>query len=229
MSRVTIYLSNHPSSIPLPILIRQGLREQPHARMMAVLREDHKWNPVFGWPLFVTGGGIFIDRDNREKAIQTVEAALKKVRRDEPISFFVLPDRTRPKAKNIADDIARFKKKNDEKRKRQMEIKVPDEILARFQHTAIPRSGTIWTLLQGCPTDTRVIDFTISLDVPEEGTKDAVRAFGRTVHIHRADVTRDIPRHDEDTLRAWLIHRWLMKNELIANWRAHGDSITLAV
>lgn len=85
--RPTIYVANHQSAIDIP------------AHFMAVpipfryvAKSQLKWVPFIGWYLSLAGH-IFVNRDNRSKAIASLDAAAAKIRGGK--SIFLYPEGTR--------------------------------------------------------------------------------------------------------------------------------------
>ena len=86
-NRPTIYVANHQSTIDIP------------AHFMAVpvpfryvAKSQLKWVPFIGWYLALAGH-VFVNRDNRAKAIASLDAAAAKIRGGK--SIFVYPEGTR--------------------------------------------------------------------------------------------------------------------------------------
>lgn len=86
-ARPTIYVSNHQSTIDIPILF---LAIPVNFRYIA--KSQLRWIPVLGWYLWI-GGHVFIDRANRARAISSLDAAARRIRAG--TSIVVYPEGTR--------------------------------------------------------------------------------------------------------------------------------------
>lgn len=85
--RPTIYVSNHQSTIDIPALL---LAIPVDLRF--VVKEELKYVPVLGWYLKVAKF-IFVDRKNSARAIQSLTAASKRIRKG--ISIIIYAEGTR--------------------------------------------------------------------------------------------------------------------------------------
>ncbi len=85
--RPTIYVSNHQSTLDIPI---HFMAVPVPFRFVA--KHQLKYVPLIGWYLWVAGH-IFINRGQREKAIASLDAAARKVRGG--TSVFLYPEGTR--------------------------------------------------------------------------------------------------------------------------------------
>jgi 1-acyl-sn-glycerol-3-phosphate acyltransferase len=80
--RPTIYVSNHQSTLDIPIL----LSTLP-VNFRFVAKHQLRWVPVLGWYLWL-GGHIFIDRGNRRRAIASLQRAGEKIRNGTSIVMY---------------------------------------------------------------------------------------------------------------------------------------------
>lgn len=87
-NRSYIFMANHQSALDIPVLFA-ALPFQ--LRMMA--KKELFRIPVFGWALSL-GGYIRVDRENRERAIASLQQAAKRVQRQR-VSVVVFPEGTR--------------------------------------------------------------------------------------------------------------------------------------
>ena len=85
--RPTIYVSNHQSSLDIPI---HFVTVPVNFRYVA--KHQLKYVPLVGWYLWMAGH-IFVNRGQRDKAIASLDAAAKKIR--EGTSVFLYPEGTR--------------------------------------------------------------------------------------------------------------------------------------
>ncbi|ATB33111.1 lysophospholipid acyltransferase family protein [Melittangium boletus] len=85
--RPTIYVSNHQSTLDIPI---HFVAVPVNFRYVA--KHQLKYVPLIGWYLWLAGH-IFINRGRREKAIASLDAAARKVRAG--TSVFLYPEGTR--------------------------------------------------------------------------------------------------------------------------------------
>ncbi|MCF7806010.1 MAG: 1-acyl-sn-glycerol-3-phosphate acyltransferase [Candidatus Marinimicrobia bacterium] len=98
-NRQYVFMANHQSALDIPAIF-VALPFQ--VRMMA--KKELFRIPVFGWALSL-GGYIKIDRENRDRAISSLQAAAERVvRRSE--SVVVFPEGTR----SVSGKLNRFKK-----------------------------------------------------------------------------------------------------------------------
>ena len=88
-SRPCVYAANHQSQFDIPALV---LAMPADFRMVAKRSLAHV--PIFGWALRLAGF-VFIDRSNRESAIQTLDQAAKRLRRGTSIVVFAEGTRSR--------------------------------------------------------------------------------------------------------------------------------------
>jgi 1-acyl-sn-glycerol-3-phosphate acyltransferase len=87
--RPSVYAANHQSQFDIPALV---LAMPADFRMVAKRSLAHI--PIFGWALRLAGF-VFIDRSNRESAIQTLDQAAKRLRRGTSIVVFAEGTRSR--------------------------------------------------------------------------------------------------------------------------------------
>jgi 1-acyl-sn-glycerol-3-phosphate acyltransferase len=98
MNTGQVYLCNHESLIDIPIAAWGA----PHL-LSFVGKQELKKVPFIGWAMMATDM-IFIDRRNKEKAIQSIQEAGEKIRKGKAVILF--PDGTRTRN----GDVLPFKK-----------------------------------------------------------------------------------------------------------------------
>ncbi|HEU4400587.1 MAG TPA: lysophospholipid acyltransferase family protein, partial [Candidatus Polarisedimenticolia bacterium] len=81
-SRPSIYVANHQSLLDIPAL---ALAMPTDFRMVA--KRELLLIPIFGWALWLAGF-VFVDRADREKAIRTLDRAVRKIHRGTSIVVF---------------------------------------------------------------------------------------------------------------------------------------------
>lgn len=72
--RPVIFMSNHRSALDVLVLV-----ETSPVPFRFVAKKELRWIPLFGWALFL-GRHVFIDREDRMKAIQSLAEAADRVR-----------------------------------------------------------------------------------------------------------------------------------------------------
>ncbi len=82
-SQAYVYIANHQSQFDIPALV---LAMPCDFRMVA--KRELLYIPIFGWALWL-GGFIFIERNDRERAIRRLERTLGTFRRGTSIVVFV--------------------------------------------------------------------------------------------------------------------------------------------
>lgn len=85
--RPAVFLFNHQSGLD-PVLMVKMLRRD----VTGVGKKEIKRNPIFG-PLFTAAGAVFIDRGDREKAIEGLRPAVEALRQGR--SLMIAPEGTR--------------------------------------------------------------------------------------------------------------------------------------
>lgn len=85
--RPAVFLFNHQSGID-PLLLCKMLRRD----MVGIAKQELRNNPLVG-PVFALSGTVFIDRFNRERAIEALQPAIETLR--EGISIVIAPEGTR--------------------------------------------------------------------------------------------------------------------------------------
>jgi 1-acyl-sn-glycerol-3-phosphate acyltransferase len=81
-ARPCVYVANHQSQLDIPALV---LAMPADFRIVA--KRELLRIPIFGWALWLAGF-VFIDRGDRERAIQSLERAARKVRRGTSLVVF---------------------------------------------------------------------------------------------------------------------------------------------
>jgi putative phosphoserine phosphatase/1-acylglycerol-3-phosphate O-acyltransferase len=85
--RPAVFIFNHQSGIDALLLCKLLRRD-----IVGIAKQEVRGNPVFG-PAFALAGTIFIDRFNREKAIQALQPAVDALRQG--LSIVIAPEGTR--------------------------------------------------------------------------------------------------------------------------------------
>ena len=96
--RPAVFIFNHQSAIDVLLLCKLLRRD-----FVGISKQEVQANPIFG-PLFALAGTVFIDRFNREKAIQALEPAIAALRQG--LSIAIAPEGTR----SVSPTLGRFKK-----------------------------------------------------------------------------------------------------------------------
>ena len=96
--RPAVFIFNHQSGIDVLLLCKLLRRD-----MVGIAKQEMRRNPIFG-PAFALAGTVFIDRFNRDKAIQALEPALDALRQG--LSLAIAPEGTR----STTPRLGRFKK-----------------------------------------------------------------------------------------------------------------------
>jgi putative phosphoserine phosphatase/1-acylglycerol-3-phosphate O-acyltransferase len=96
--RPAVFIFNHQSGIDTLLLAKLVRRD-----MVGIAKQELKRNPLFG-PIFSMAGTVFIDRFNREKAIEAMKPAIDTLRQG--ISIAIAPEGTRSPTPRLG----RFKK-----------------------------------------------------------------------------------------------------------------------
>jgi len=96
--RPAVFIFNHQSGIDM-LLIAKLLRRD----IVAVAKQEIRNNPIFG-PAFALSGTVFIDRLNRDKAIEALQPAVDALRQG--LSLAIAPEGTRSPTPRLG----RFKK-----------------------------------------------------------------------------------------------------------------------
>lgn len=84
-----IFMSNHESNLDPPVLI-----SALPVPSVYISKKELKWVPLVGWAAGL-GGTIFIDRANRDRAIQSIHQAAAQIRGGKTVVIFPEGTRTR--------------------------------------------------------------------------------------------------------------------------------------
>lgn len=199
-----IVTSNHFSFIGLFGWARYIFRISPNVTFVV----KHDLNPLIRQTLRALGMTIEINRGKPKEAMKIIAAAVPGLV-ERGALFVILVDGTRP---------------TEEKRQEQLRNHhhmIPD---ARtwLKHTCMPRTGGLQRIiepLQELGVTATLYDVTVAYDVNDEGLKDALLTYGRTLHIHCDMTSTALVPSEHDALRTWLINRYKAKNALIGHWR----------
>jgi len=83
-----LFMANHESVLDIPVV---ALAMPDSLRFIA--KHSIQWIPFFGWAMKASGGCIFVDRGNREKAVVSLQLAAERIR--EGHCVLVFPEGTR--------------------------------------------------------------------------------------------------------------------------------------
>jgi len=96
--RPAVFIFNHQSGVDFLLLCKMLRRD-----IVGVAKQEIRSNPIFG-PAFAAAGTVFIDRFNREKAIEAMKPAVDALRQG--LSIVIAPEGTRSPTPRLG----RFKK-----------------------------------------------------------------------------------------------------------------------
>ncbi len=96
--RPAVFIWNHQSAVEVLVLCKLLRRD-----FVGVSKQEVRRNPFFG-PAFALAGTVFVDRFNRERAIQALEPAIQALRSG--LSLAIAPEGTR----SATGRLGRFKK-----------------------------------------------------------------------------------------------------------------------
>jgi putative phosphoserine phosphatase / 1-acylglycerol-3-phosphate O-acyltransferase len=96
--RPAVFIFNHQSGIDMLLLCKLLRRD-----MVGIAKQEIRRNPIFG-PVFTLAGTVFIDRFNRDKAIEAMAPAVEALRQG--LSIIIAPEGTRSPTPRLG----RFKK-----------------------------------------------------------------------------------------------------------------------
>ena len=85
--RPAVFIFNHQSGLDAPLMLKLVRRDAT-----GIGKRELRLNPVFG-PLFWAAGAVFIDREDREKAIRSLQPAVEALRQGR--SVLIAPEGTR--------------------------------------------------------------------------------------------------------------------------------------
>lgn len=199
-----VVASNHFSFIGLFGWAQYIFRISPNV----VFVVKHDLNPLIRHTLRALGVTIEINRSKPKEAMEIISGAIPELV-ERGALFVILVDGTRPTAKKRA------------KQCRDYAQKIPD-VEDWLKHTCMPRTGGLLRILKPLHelgVRAKLYDVTLAYDVDDEGLKDALATYGRTLHI-RCDMTSTylVP-HEREALQAWLLARYKEKNARIDHWR----------
>lgn len=96
--RPAVFVFNHQSGLDMLLLCKLLRRD-----MIGIAKQEMRLNPIFG-PAFALTGTVFIDRFNRDKAIEALQPAVEALQRG--LSIAIAPEGTRSSTPRLG----RFKK-----------------------------------------------------------------------------------------------------------------------
>lgn len=89
-----VFIANHQNSLDLFAMSKAVL-----PRTVTIGKKSLRWLPFFG-QLYWLSGNILIDRDNKNKALGTMQQAAKRIRNDR-LSVWMFPEGTRSYGKGL--------------------------------------------------------------------------------------------------------------------------------
>lgn len=199
-----VAVSNH---LPTAIMMLLGAHFEllVGKALVFVAKREHLWNPFIGWPLFVTGLGIFIDRAKGSRARVVIRAAVDWVT-GRGLALGVLADKSRPTEEAIQADRDEFKGR------------VPR--LDEYQYTGVPRTGFFAAYDQ--MSDPLLFVVLSACSVPTERLKHVFDMVGSTFLIRVKRYERhEVPSASDR--RRWLEDMWLEWNKRIRELRRRGE------
>ena len=96
--RPAVFIFNHQSGLDMLLLCKLLRRD-----MIGIAKQEMRRNPIFG-PAFALAGTVFIDRFNRDKAIEALQPAVEALQQG--LSIAIAPEGTRSSTPRLG----RFKK-----------------------------------------------------------------------------------------------------------------------
>ncbi|MFI5399038.1 MAG: HAD-IB family hydrolase [Candidatus Binatia bacterium] len=96
--RPAVFIFNHQSGLDMLLLCKLLRRD-----MIGIAKQEMRLNPIFG-PAFALAGTVFIDRFNRDKAIEALQPAVEALQQG--LSIAIAPEGTR----SPTPSVGRFKK-----------------------------------------------------------------------------------------------------------------------
>lgn len=205
---LVLCVGNHPSVLGMPI-IGWVITRYLAARIVAVGKCEHAWNPFIGWPLMIARAVILINRSDRAAAREAIRDGLRQLA-GAARALIIFPDMRRPTPARIAADRTKFADR------------IPN-IHAWLLHTLVPRTGGLMEILQSVHRSVRIIHVTGAFDVEEFGIGDAPRVIGRTYYVDMVEHS-DPPLPTDDAALAHALNAiWEEKNRRITAWRSARD------
>ncbi len=206
-----VYMVNHPT-LTAAFAWGHFMSEHFAENMVAVVKSEFITNPFFRFILGDTmqkaEKGIFIDRGDRKKALQTIS--------DESIKLLtpgtgaiIMPDAHRPYPKRLREEIREWREKFPHL-----------DVESWMTGTCFPRSDGLWALARATAglDRVRILDCTVA-------EPRVTQQFGGLLHIDVREISREElfgDPEDLEYLRKKLVELWMRKNELIRGVRAEG-------
>lgn len=167
-----IWIGNHPTYETQWVTI-QAMSELAE-KCTGVGKSELLWNPIYlppflAWPAWISGKGMFVPRNDHEKAVQVIKAACQTMFKPNT-GVVLLTDKHRPNTERIEADREKFSKK------------YPGHGIEKWNYTCFPSSTGLMQVLDSVP-HVRVVDFTSCLDRPEP--------YGATFHIHQREIPQE--------------------------------------
>ncbi|MBI2638769.1 1-acyl-sn-glycerol-3-phosphate acyltransferase [Candidatus Peregrinibacteria bacterium] len=203
-----VYIGNHPT---LTVAWPWGYFMSRHfaSNTVAVAKHSIIKNPLSRWAMgdlmLRAHKGIFINRDDRDQAMNTIEAETQAVLTPDTGAVF-FPDAHRPYKRRIAKQVKDLGKAHPEL-----------QIGSWMTETCFPKSGGLWALMQSIRDliDVRFLDCTIVEPVP-------THTYGARLHFDVQEVSREellgTPESIEH-LNGALVNLWKRKNRMIKDMR----------
>lgn len=205
-----VWIGNHPTYETQWLTIQAMVQLAENA--CGVGKSELLWNPVYlppflAWPAKLSGKGMFVPRNNHEKAVQVIRETCSTTFRPNT-GVILLTDKHRPTEENIKVDREKFSEK------------YPGHGIEDWlKYTCFPSSTGLAQVLDAIP-NVRVVDFTSCLDRPTPQ--------GATFHIHKEEIPQEmifdpanlLPEtpgekpisERERMVRGWLLKRYAWKN-----------------
>lgn len=176
------------------------------------------WNPIYlppflAWPAKLSGKGMFVPRDDHEKAVRVIREACKTMFKPNT-GVILLTDKHRPTEENIRANREKFSKR------------YPGRGIEEWNYTCFPSSTGLTQVLDAVP-NVRVVDFTSCLDRPSPQ--------GAVFHIHKEEIQQEVifdpanllpeipgeksVSERERMVRGWLLKRYGWKNNVFIHER----------
>ncbi len=202
---VVVCVANHPSTLLIPTFTR-FVTEYICKDIVAIGKREHLRNPVTGWFMKLAGTGILVDRDSNDATGAVIKDNLKKLLRT-PLAIVIFPDMRRPSPERIAADRQKFV------------AKVPD-INEWLHHTMMPRSGALYSLIQGLKgCKVRFLSITTASSDEDDSVLKIANLVGGNILVEPLRFDRCVMVGDRQDLNNLLNDRWKKINQEITRYK----------
>ncbi len=203
-----VYIGNHPTltaAWPWAYFMSRHFA----SNSVAVGKRSIITNPLSRWAMgdlmLRARKGIFINRDDRDQAMGTIEAETKEVLTPDT-GAVLFPDAHRPYKRRIAKQVKDLNRAHPEL-----------QVSSWMTETCFPKSGGLWALMQSIRelVDVRFLDCTIVEPAP-------THRYGARLHFDVQEVSReDLLGSPENIhhLNGMLVDLWKRKNKMIKDIR----------